>query len=225
MPPTLYTKTPLPRDISRRNEAVFIGGNLALDFVNSTSSHATVGASDHLMPGYGNLLDWCEQAGLVSEEEARRMQLVAGRNARDAAAIRSRATTLRTALHAAVLALINDTLVAPEHLETLSTEITAARNMQQLVATPDRVEWAWQNRTALDRPLAEIALHAESLLGSDRTALLRHCAAPACERVFLDTSRNGRRRYCTSEGCGTRERVRQFRQRQQAAPTPEQDKT
>lgn len=225
MPPTLYTKTPLPRDITRQNTAVFVGGDLALDFVNSTASHSVPGAHDHLMPGYGNLLDWCEQAAIVSVDEASRMQLVAARNARDAAGIRARATALRTALHSTVLALIAGEGIVSEYLDTLSAEITAARDARHLVVNDGRVQWAWKHPTALDRPLGDIALHAEALFGSDATSLLRQCAAPECERVFLDTSRNGRRRYCTSDGCGTRERVRQFRQRQQAASTAQEQES
>lgn len=44
--------------------------------------------------------------------------------------------------------------------------------------------------------------------GIDR---LGPCAASGCERLFADTSRNGRQRYC-SPGCGNRAAVQRYRQ-------------
>jgi predicted RNA-binding Zn ribbon-like protein len=50
-------------------------------------------------------------------------------------------------------------------------------------------------------------------LGADR---LGECAAPGCERVYLDTSRNRSRRFC-SDRCSTRVAVAAHRARQRAA--------
>ncbi|UQX04986.1 CGNR zinc finger domain-containing protein [Streptomyces sp. RerS4] len=44
-------------------------------------------------------------------------------------------------------------------------------------------------------------------------ALLRTCAGDGCARVYLDTSRGHRRRWCSSELCGNRERVARHRRR------------
>ncbi|MFE9258227.1 CGNR zinc finger domain-containing protein [Streptomyces sp. NPDC006879] len=48
--------------------------------------------------------------------------------------------------------------------------------------------------------------------------LLRCCAADGCARVYLDTSRGRRRRWCSSELCGNRERVARHRRRAASAP-------
>jgi predicted RNA-binding Zn ribbon-like protein len=50
-------------------------------------------------------------------------------------------------------------------------------------------------------------------LGADRLGV---CAAPGCERVYLDTSRNRSRRFC-SDRCSTRVAVAAHRARQRAA--------
>jgi predicted RNA-binding Zn ribbon-like protein len=42
---------------------------------------------------------------------------------------------------------------------------------------------------------------------------LRRCEGEHCERVYLDTSRGRRRRWCSSEVCGNRERVARHRRR------------
>jgi predicted RNA-binding Zn ribbon-like protein len=42
---------------------------------------------------------------------------------------------------------------------------------------------------------------------------LRRCEGERCSRVYLDTSRGRRRRWCSSERCGNRERVARHRRR------------
>lgn len=44
-------------------------------------------------------------------------------------------------------------------------------------------------------------------------AQLRRCAGENCTLVYLDTSRGRRRRWCSSEVCGNRERVARHRRR------------
>lgn len=44
-------------------------------------------------------------------------------------------------------------------------------------------------------------------------ARLRQCEGDSCRRVYLDTSRGRRRRWCSSEVCGNRERVARHRRR------------
>lgn len=67
--------------------------------------------------------------------------------------------------------------------------------------------------------LAVVARDAVDLL-TDPVACgaLRRCAGGACHRLYLDTSRGGRRRWCSGEVCGNRERVARHRRRTAAAP-------
>ncbi|MFI5616939.1 CGNR zinc finger domain-containing protein [Streptomyces sp. NPDC051567] len=66
--------------------------------------------------------------------------------------------------------------------------------------------------------LAAVARDAVELLTDPgERALLRSCAGEGCSRVYLDTSRGHRRRWCSSELCGNRERVARHRRRALAA--------
>ncbi|MDJ0379567.1 CGNR zinc finger domain-containing protein [Streptomyces sp. G-G2] len=66
--------------------------------------------------------------------------------------------------------------------------------------------------------LAAVARDAVELLTDpgDRDRL-RACEGEGCTRVYLDTSRGHRRRWCSSELCGNRERVARHRARVLAA--------
>ncbi|MDX2680876.1 CGNR zinc finger domain-containing protein [Streptomyces soliscabiei] len=73
---------------------------------------------------------------------------------------------------------------------------------------------------ALDGPpecaalLAAVARDAVELLTDPAArAALRQCAGDNCPIVYVDTSRGRRRRWCSSEVCGNRERVARHRRR------------
>ncbi|MFD3697234.1 CGNR zinc finger domain-containing protein [Streptomyces sp. NPDC058646] len=66
--------------------------------------------------------------------------------------------------------------------------------------------------------LAAVARDAVELLTDPGDlALLRACEGDGCTRIYLDTSRGHRRRWCSSERCGNRERVARHRRRVLAA--------
>ncbi|MDF6020715.1 ABATE domain-containing protein [Streptomyces sp. JH34] len=65
--------------------------------------------------------------------------------------------------------------------------------------------------------LAAVARDAVDLLTDPvARAALRRCQGAACRRLYLDTSRGMRRRWCSSEVCGNRERVARHRRRVRA---------
>lgn len=72
---------------------------------------------------------------------------------------------------------------------------------------------------ACDALLAAVARDVVELLTDPAArAGLRRCEGDACRRLYLDTSRGRRRRWCSSEVCGNRERVARHRRRVKAVP-------
>jgi predicted RNA-binding Zn ribbon-like protein len=56
------------------------------------------------------------------------------------------------------------------------------------------------------------------VLGTDDRGRLGVCSAPHCDRVYVDTSRNGTRRFC-STACQNRVKTAAFRTRRAGTPT------
>lgn len=70
------------------------------------------------------------------------------------------------------------------------------------------------NDGSLERWLAaETAMGLATVVRDHGTARLATCAAPDCDDVFVDTSRNRSRRYCDAATCGNRAHVAAYRQR------------
>jgi len=55
--------------------------------------------------------------------------------------------------------------------------------------------------------LAPIALAAAELLADSDPSRIRQCGSAGCVQWFLDTSKNGRRRWCSMARCGNREKA------------------
>ena len=72
------------------------------------------------------------------------------------------------------------------------------------------LEWAADGADLL-RPAYPAILAAVDLLGKAREGRLRQCGNDPCGWLFLDTSRSGTRRWCSSAECGNATRVRRFR--------------
>lgn len=70
-----------------------------------------------------------------------------------------------------------------------------------------------------DRMAAHFAMGLAWLVVAGQIRRIRTCASPACQKVFVDFSRNSSRRYCDSRTCGNRMHVAAYRARRaQARP-------
>jgi predicted RNA-binding Zn ribbon-like protein len=75
---------------------------------------------------------------------------------------------------------------------------------------PRDASWAFGWAGAMATSLAVV-------LGGPSYDRLGVCSAPACDRVYVDTSRNGTRRFC-STACQNRVKAAAFRERHRVGP-------
>ncbi|HKB57972.1 MAG TPA: CGNR zinc finger domain-containing protein [Lacunisphaera sp.] len=76
--------------------------------------------------------------------------------------------------------------------------------------------FAWElagDDAGLDLPLWIVMREAAELLTSGRLARVRECLGDECSWLFLDTTRNHSRMWCSMQGCGNRAKVRRHRVR------------
>jgi predicted RNA-binding Zn ribbon-like protein len=180
-----------------------IGGRPCLDLVNTVSWRGDVTRlEDHLVDP-SDALVWCERAGVLTSTEARTL---AGTD------VRTPLVALRETLTAH---LVDADL---PRLRPLEAAIRDALRHSTLVPFDDGVAW---QVTALDArtPARRIALDLLDQL-SDPRGPVRLCSDPACGWAYVDTSRGHRRRWCSSEDCGNRARVRRHAARADGSSRP-----
>ena len=106
----------------------------------------------------------------------------------------------------AALGAFNDVL--GDALRRMQLEQTGTPGRRQASIAGGIVR-SWQGMgEVLESPLWPLVWHACALLTSPDLSQLRVCAGENCGWMYTDRSRNGLRRWCRMETCGTREKNR-----------------
>ncbi len=177
---------------------VFDGGDLALDFLNT---RRTVRGQRVDQLGTGQCVArWLGEAGLDAG--------VAPLHLPRARVLWAEAHRLRDAIHTAVHAHRAGTPPPPESLHAINRVLDTSRMGVALVSGAAGLEITEVElgREALT-PLAPVARAAAALLAQADPARIRQCHSERCILWFLDTSKNGRRRWCSMARCGNRAKV------------------
>src|SRR4029077_20455811 len=120
----------------------------------------------------------------------------------------ARAINLREAVRDIFSALANDAEPPADDLSFLNGDLAASLPSARIERTDDSFTWTWSGH-ALDAVLWPISRAAADLLVSDtERRKVRQCGAGDCEWLFLDTSKNRSRQWCSMQSCGNREKAR-----------------
>jgi predicted RNA-binding Zn ribbon-like protein len=182
------------------------GGHPALDFTNTVNSRGARYGPD-VLRCYADLLDWGMRLSVLDAAEAEALR---GLPAKRGEAALACAKALREALYRIFATRPSADLA---DLDLLQREVRAAQEARTLVPDAGGYAWRWRANDP-DTVTHRIALIAAELLTSPALDRVHVCPGADCAWLFLDSSRAGRRRWCSEETCGTRNRVRRWRARQ-----------
>ena len=185
---------------------------ICLNFINTVSWQGDGSIRDDRLGSYPGFLDWAVETGLIGDEG---QDVLRGEAAADPELRRrtlGRTWSLREAMHAVFRAAARG--------ERPSASAVARINAALLVATPALAIDAEADGFALrlvsrgsDDLLAPVIRSAAALMGSAEVARLRECEGVACGRLYLDTTKNGSRRWCDMATCGNRAKAARHRSR------------
>jgi predicted RNA-binding Zn ribbon-like protein len=180
----------------------FIAGHPVLDLTNTVFSRSDPLPDNELLKSVTDVLSWCESVGLFKRapklKGAATRRLVA-----DVHEVREHAWPVFEAVS-------RGEPVPAEHLGHLLERAGAgmlAGHVVRIDATLDHVVADWDAPGAIPTVLSMLALHALFTLPPDRVR-----ACNRCGWLFLDSSRGGRRRWCSMSTCGNREKASRHRQ-------------
>ena len=177
-------------------------GALCLDLSNTWGSRHDP-AADRLR-SYRGLVAWAAEAGTLAGGEPERLLGQAGRRPLEAERVLRRAVELRDAVYRVFARLAVGRDPVGEDLEILNRELATALPRLRLKASGGCCRWEWSGpEGSLDRMLWPVARSAAQLLTSDQVDRVRECASETCSWLFLDASRNRRRKWCDMASCGT----------------------
>jgi len=198
-----------------------VGGHPALDLVNTVSPRVAGGAADErdYIPDSGALLDWSRRIGLLDEGEAASVRAAWG----IAPGVGEQALRATVEIREAAYTVLSRRDAAPEvaaALEVLTLRWSAAAARSVLVPGGAVAELVVGTSPALMIP-DRLVTAAVDLVRTVDLRQLRACPIEegGCGWLFLDRSRNGSRRWCAMEDCGTRAKIRKLSARRRTATT------
>lgn len=184
----------------------FIGGDVALDFLNST-----VGQDPQRQEGLSDdaqVLAWLAQAGLPAEQGLTSTAEKPGALHKAALALREHARELvsqRSVGQPGQPGLLNRLLARGQTYSELHWRGTTPElRVHQRAAKPEDL------LLPVAQAVAELLAHADF-------ALVRQCESPDCTLWFIDRTKSHKRRWCSMAVCGNRMKVAAFRARQKEA--------
>ena len=193
----------------------FVGDDPALDFVNTVDNRDDPQRRKELLETYSDLLSWARAAGLLTPADAERLRAKATKSSGQARAALRRSKILREALYRIFSAIAEERQPATADVALLDSFDKQAMAHRR-IGREEQGGYGWRWRTDgedLDLILWQVAKAGAELLTSDLVYNVRACAAERCRWLFVDTSRNHRRRWCDMRVCGNRAKVQNFYKR------------
>jgi predicted RNA-binding Zn ribbon-like protein len=202
-------KTTAEADSIWKDGFLFLGNQLALDFLNTRPVQN--GEPMELLPDFSALLRWFQAAGLLSSREATHIDHAWGQSGEAKQMLRE-ARTLREVLRRDIVAWEDGGSIHRATVAELN-RLMAEHPMRTRLKGSGNERWpelyvTVQKPADLFAPLAQSATML--FTSADRTRV-RKCGQ--CVLHFLDTSKKGTRRWCSMQLCGNRLKVAAYAQR------------
>ena len=192
----------------------FDSGNLVLDFANTAEFHASNQPDEHLN-SYADLLSWSKSAGLLTYHEG--MALLERSNKEPEAGLHvlEKVLDFRELIYRIFSTIASDERPSQVDLTIFNKTLIQALKNSQIVNDEHGYSWSWQNMEAsLESIMWPIARETANLLTSQEINRIGECADDrGCGYLFIDTSRNHSRRWCSMEACGNRAKAQRHYQK------------
>jgi len=177
-----------------------IGGELCMDFANTLYGHAE--SIHEYLFDYRDLVLWSRHAEVLSSQEGE-ILLSKGRQAPvEAEAVFRQAVKIRETIYRIFANLSHDESPRDDDLNQLHRVWLTHQSHTRLVQSESGITLAWEEGQALDAMLWRITHSAVELLTSDDLGRVKQCGR--CDWLFVDSSRNQSRRWCSMDACGNR---------------------
>jgi predicted RNA-binding Zn ribbon-like protein len=184
-----------------------VGGNLALDFVNTRSGPRHGPADTEWLSSYDDFAAWSRRVG-VGDPGATPIDTAPSPAA---VAAFARVQACRDDMYEIFLALADGSAPPDAALRRMQLAYLEALAHAQLAGDTEGCAWRWDSGSGLLAPLWPIVAAAVGLLTDEPTDHIKPCHA--CRFMFIDHSKNGSRRWCSMDDCGKAAKIARYLQR------------
>jgi len=177
------------------------GEALCLNFTNTVHHRKEEPLRDYLKNSL-DLIAWAEKVELVDEKRGKRLEKVVTDNPKKARNFFVTAITLRELLFRMFFSITAGKKVGAPDLAEFNGFLKNDLAHLRLAPVDTRYKESWDFADdSLQQITAPILKDAYELLLSDKLRRVKEC--PNCGWLFLDTTKNGKRRWCSMKACGS----------------------
>jgi predicted RNA-binding Zn ribbon-like protein len=203
--------SPAPRRATSGGAFVFIGERLWLDYVNTDDVRR--GVRVDALRDFEWLVRWLDAGGVLDAERAAGIRRRAQQQPAGAAAALVDARRIRASLRALAERGLHSEKIRADALLEINRVLGRSAGTRRVEGREDgsfarAFVPVGDAFAGLMIPVVESAADA---LVQGELLRVRRCADPRCPRVFFDSTRNGRRRWCDMSACGNRAKAARFR--------------
>jgi predicted RNA-binding Zn ribbon-like protein len=191
-----------------------VGGWLCLDVANSLEGRHKDVPDDRLRT-YADLVHWVARAGGLTADQVAALLALAADDPNGARRELRRAADVRDAVFRTFHGLATAGRTDPADLAVVQESHAEGLRHARLVPGAPTFTWAWEPDLRLVRWL--VARSAVELATAGPLARVKACASEeGCQYLFVDTSKNGSRRWCSMAHCGNQAKARALTERRRA---------
>jgi predicted RNA-binding Zn ribbon-like protein len=190
-----------------------IGGVLCLDFANTLYGHAE--AIHEYLFDYRDLVLWSQHAGILTPHKVRILLSKWEQALAESDTVFRQAIQLRETIFHVFAGLAHGETPDESDLAQLHQNWLKNESHSKLVQSDAGFALGWEEREAMDAMLWPITRSAVELLTSVELKRVKQCGR--CDWLFLDRSRNRKRRWCSMDACGNRVKMARRYERQKQA--------
>ena len=146
--------------------------------------------------------------GTMGERQAEALALIAQARPATASAAFRKAVGARSYLREIFATLARQQEPSASMLDLLRGDAASSVRYARLARTAEGFGWDWAICDDLRAPLWPVIQAAVDLMRSGPVTSVKQCGA--CRFLFVDTSKNGSRRWCSMEDCGKTAKMRRY---------------
>ena len=189
-----------------------LGGRLCLDFANTLSWHDSSEKSRELLTSYERLVNWSLHANILKESQSLSLLKKAESQPSKAKEVLDQAIELRESIFRIFSLLSINKTPGSKDLSILNEALGKAYVMMRVVPGENKFSLEFVNgEDTLDGMIPPIVQSVIDILISEKeVSRVKKCEGDPCGWLFLDTSRNRSRRWCSMADCGNRAKAKRF---------------
>ncbi|MFN8371857.1 MAG: CGNR zinc finger domain-containing protein [Anaerolineae bacterium] len=178
-----------------------VGGHISIDYINTLEARQQQGETEYLL-SYAHVLAWGQQCETLTDTQVEHALQMAQLQPNAAQLALEFARDVREILYGVCVIVLEHGGLSATDLLPLNDVLARLLPYRRLQASGAGAVWSWADDAPLECVLLPVVVAMSDLLVSEQVRQLRQC--PNCGWLFLDTSRNHSRRWCSMEFCGSK---------------------